>query len=138
MRGEIGHHERCAIAPRGAAMPPDEGSEELLDPRALFERLGDDPALLRELANLFHARSAQMLDEVRRAVQAGDPAAVGFMAHALKGAVANFSEGAAFQLALRLEMMGKQGDRSAAAGALRELESAVERLGRALTRLTQE
>ena len=49
-------------------------------------------------------------------------------AHALKGSVANFAAPAAYDAALRLEVMGRAGHLDQAPEGLRRLESALEAL----------
>jgi PAS domain S-box-containing protein len=104
------------------------------DPAAAAARLGDDPRLLRELLDLFWADSPRMLDEIEKAIAAGDAAALRRAAHALKGSVANFSASHAVDAARRLERMGIEGDLSDAKSALRDLEGALHDFRRMATK----
>ena len=74
---------------------------------------GDCPKMLMVFAG---RRSAAMRKEMERA------------AHKMKGSVANFAAPAAYDAALRLEMMGRSGHLDQAPEALGQLESALEEL----------
>lgn len=119
-------------------MPPSEGNEELLDRQTLLERVGDDPELLAQMVQIYQSELTQMLENVRQAVQAGDAARLNSTAHYLKGATGNFSQGPAYALAHRLELLGKNQELATAGDVLAELEPALERLARALAHLNPE
>jgi len=99
-----------------------------LDLQAALARVDGDQDLLKEIAELFLEECPASLEHVRAAVSAADPEAVQRAAHSLKGAVSNFGEKAAHKAALRLEYMGRAGDLTGSAEALRQLEEAIERL----------
>jgi len=101
-----------------------------------LHRVRGDRSLAVALATLFLEHLPAQLDDVRRAVAAGDPAAVDRSAHALKGAVSNFCAEPASMAALRLELLGRTGDLTEAAASLRALERELDRLGPALRELT--
>jgi HPt (histidine-containing phosphotransfer) domain-containing protein len=73
-----------------------------------------------------------MMSAVRDSVASGDAEAVRKAAHALKGSIANFTEGAAMQAAFLLEQIGREGRPQDAAAALAMLEREVEELVRYL------
>jgi HPt (histidine-containing phosphotransfer) domain-containing protein len=70
--------------------------------------------------------------EILEAIGEGDPGRVNRAAHSLKGAVGNFGANAAFDLVLRLELMGKDGELTGADEAFRSLVDEIERLKKAL------
>jgi CheY-like chemotaxis protein len=113
---------------------PREGppAAEVFDPAESLKRVGDDVGLLRDLAGMFEVEGPKMLAQVRAAVAANDAAQLKRAAHTLKGAVGTFGARSTFEAALRLEMMGRDGDLAGAAGAAQALEQAVARLQQAL------
>jgi two-component system, sensor histidine kinase and response regulator len=115
-----------------------EARASAIDEAALLHRVGGDRELLRELVALFLESYPRQLTELREAATRGDGAAVERGAHAMKGSVGNFSAQAAFQLALRLEEMGRSGDLTGAAALVGNLEEELERLRSALAVLGRE
>jgi CheY-like chemotaxis protein len=113
---------------------PQEGSPsaEVFDAAEALRHVGDDRGLLRDLAGMFEVEAPRMLAEVREAIAARDAARLQRAAHTLKGAVGTFGARATFAAALRLEVMGRDGDLSGAAEAAEALEQAVARLRQAL------
>jgi CheY-like chemotaxis protein/HPt (histidine-containing phosphotransfer) domain-containing protein len=127
-----------ALAGPGAR-PADEGaSRGPLDMTAALAVVMGDRQLLAELAGLFLAECPRWMTEMRAAVAAGDPPRLQLSAHALKGGVAAFAAGAAYEAALRLEELGRAGDLSAAPEALAALAREVEYLRSALTTLAEQ
>jgi PAS domain S-box-containing protein len=108
------------------------GAADVFDPAAMRERLGDDDALVRELAELFQGDCPRLLQRVAAAVRAGDPEAVRQAAHTLKGSASNFGAADATRLALCLEEMGRAGDLAGAEEVYAQLEAALHRLREAL------
>jgi HPt (histidine-containing phosphotransfer) domain-containing protein len=90
--------------------------------------VGGDLHLLRKLADLFLVDRPRVLGEIRDAIARGDAPRLRIAAHTLKGAVGNLGACAAFEAALKLEMMGRAGDLCSAAGALAALEDTLDRL----------
>jgi hypothetical protein len=103
---------------------------------AFLHRVRGDLELASALAALFLEHLPAQLDDVRRAVEAGDAAAIDRTTHALKGSVANFDAEPARMAAQRLEVLGRTGDLTEAVAALRTLERELDRLGPALRELT--
>jgi CheY-like chemotaxis protein len=98
--------------------------------RAL-ERVGGDPALLREVTGLFLSDSVRLLGQVEEALRDGSAERLRKAAHTLKGSVAFFAAPAAEAAARRLEL--EAADFSAAPEAARILTGEVARLRQALT-----
>jgi len=73
---------------------------------AMFEHLGGDAELARELAAIFLADRAEMMGRIERAIAAGDAENLRVSAHTLKGAVGNLGASVAAAAALRLEKIG--------------------------------
>jgi len=109
----------------------------ILNLAAALDRVGGDRELLEEVALVFLETSGELLGKVRKAVGAGDAAALERAAHALKGSVGNFGAEPAYQAAMRLEKMGRSRDLTGVEDALRALETELERLRPALASLTE-
>jgi HPt (histidine-containing phosphotransfer) domain-containing protein len=106
-----------------------------LDLKEALDRVDGDRELLGELANLFLADAAAMLQAVRTAVASNDAGALNRAAHRLKGSVMTFAASAAADAALVLELQGRDKQLDGAAEATRRLETEIERLIVALTPL---
>src|SRR5207237_7364971 len=105
---------------------------DVLDRAQALGRVGGDADLLKELARMFQTDCPAQLAELRAAVGRGDGPAVQRLAHTLKGEVGVFGAHAAFEEALRLETMARQGDLSQAATAIAALQRELARLETAL------
>lgn len=70
-------------------------------------RVGDDWALLQEVAQLFLDHCDPMLTEIRTAIDSRNPAALELAAHSLKGSVSNFGCADTTKAALTLELRGR-------------------------------
>jgi two-component system sensor histidine kinase/response regulator len=106
----------------------------IIDRSEALERVGGDVELLRELIEVFLQDCPRMMEEASEAMQAGDVAKLKRAAHSLKGSVGILGARAAFEAALRLETLTRQGDLSQAEAAWRELCQTVEQLCSFLTR----
>lgn len=104
---------------------------EILDRDYLYENVGRDPELLREIVDLFFESSGGILDGIRAAVRAADHEALRRDAHQLKGALSNVGAKAAAEAALVLETIGRN-------GVLSGIEDAMGALDREMERLTPE
>jgi len=112
-----------------------DASMSVLDSAAALARVEGDKDTLVEMTNLFLEEKPKLLAAVREAVSRRDAKALEYAAHALKGSVGNFSAEGAFQAALNLEIMGRQGDLSGAREAYELLHVQIERLQPALEAL---
>jgi HPt (histidine-containing phosphotransfer) domain-containing protein len=129
--------ERLGPATQSIPLSTTSGSEspKTLDIPAALARVDGSMELLRELAGLFCADSAQLLSKLREAIERQDAQAVESTAHSLKGAVGNFGAMPAFEAALRLEVMGREGNLSEARTGFLVLEEELRRLESALADL---
>jgi len=110
----------------------------VLDRNAALERVEGDAVLLAELANLFVGDCPQMQASIHEALEHGDSDALARAAHTVKGSVANFAAGQAFEAALNLEQTARRGDLTSAAGAVEALDGALEELCEALAGVAKE
>ncbi len=86
-------------------MPDD---KDVFDKDEALEIIQDDEEFLKELAEMFIIDFPEQMSKIKEAVDSHNSEALGKSAHKLKGAVVNFGKRAAFETALKLEMMGKE------------------------------
>jgi len=118
--------------------PASSAAGELVDIKALLERLEGDGELLAEMVALFFADCPKRLAAIREAIDRGDSRSLESAAHALKGSVGNFMAKRAFEAVRKLEMLGRQADLDRAEEAYRKLEIEIERLNPALEMIARE
>src|SRR5262249_30315009 len=97
---------------RVAGLSPRLPAKGVFNKETALARVGGDVALLRELAELFLRESPALVEAVANAVGKGDVSLLKTAAHALKGSVDNFAAPGAFDAALRLETLGREGNLS--------------------------
>ena len=117
---------------------PQPKPSSILDRSELLERVGGDRELLVEIVELFSRDCPKQMAELSEAVACGDAAKVKRVAHAVKGQVGNLASATATAAALRLEMMGSEGNLAGAREELASLERAIEQLKMALTAICSE
>jgi CheY-like chemotaxis protein len=113
--------------PAPAPLPVDE-----FDRAAAMERVGEDLELFHELVEMFLAESPAWFAALVAAIKAGDAPGVKRTAHTIKGAVSTFAAQRAWDAALCLETMGREGNLREAKTGLAELREALQRLEGAL------
>jgi two-component system sensor histidine kinase/response regulator len=96
--------------------------EQLVHWADVLERIGGDRGFLTELVSLFLDQQVQLLREIESAVDAGDGNKLEHAAHALRGAIGNFSNREAYNAALRLERLAQNGMLSAVNQPLADLK----------------
>ena len=115
------------VVPRShGALPEQAAAGDAWSAQAMLERLGGDESLARQLAGLFVAEHARMMDAVRAAVASGRAEDLRRAAHALKGSAANFTDGPPTTTAFELEQIGREGRVADAPAVMRRLEADVE------------
>jgi protein-histidine pros-kinase len=114
----------------------EEGREEnpdtVFDQEAVLARVEGDPELLREIVGLFLLETPELQTAIRDSIARGDRKALEHAAHSVKGAVSSFGAQAARQAALKLEMIGREGDLTQAVPACAELDREIAHLTHAL------
>lgn len=125
----FGAIERCCP---GASKAEPKGEVNMVDESKMLERCQGDRQLLGEIIELFDAGAEKLLEEVARPAEQGDAEKVAKAAHALKGSIANFTDGPAYLLAQKIEADARGGNLSACRSDLSNLQKAVQRLRRAL------
>lgn len=113
--------------PRGpseAAALPDVG----FDPQVALNAVNGDADLLREIIGLFLEDSPKLIDELREAAQSADAPRIRRVAHTLKNSVGYFGIARAHELALALEVMGREEQLDEAAAACQRLAEELDRV----------
>jgi two-component system, sensor histidine kinase and response regulator len=85
-----------------------------VDRDAILERIGGDFELMKELADAFVATSAQLMDQINTAIEAGDRQAIQRAAHAYKGSASVFGLSSIVEVAQQMEQFSPEGDISKA------------------------
>jgi two-component system, sensor histidine kinase and response regulator len=117
------------IAPRSVpkrAVPFDEA--------AFLARMDGQHDICAQIAEAFLTECPELMSPIRDALRHKDAPALARLAHGLKGAISNFTDGDAFHCAVRLEQFAKEADLTLAADAFKQLEKHVDELLEALKR----
>lgn len=99
----------------------------------LLERTEGSAELCGMLVEAFLKEYPKRVAALSQALQRQDTKEIAVAAHALKGAIANFTDGAALQATKALEKVSREGDLSGANEAYRKLTAELDRLQAALT-----
>jgi PAS domain S-box-containing protein len=134
--GAAGPHAGGGTSPAPAAPQGGRGEggavAEDFDRAAALERCGDDAELLRELIDMFLGEIPGWMAALAAAVRDGNAEQVKRLAHTIKGAVGTFGAAPAWEAALRVETLGREGRLADVGPAWQELQAAVGRLEAAL------
>jgi histidine phosphotransfer protein HptB len=103
-----------------------------LDWEQALDNVDGSEDLLLELAKLFIETSSDMLAQISTAIANGDAPGLHRAAHNLKGSARIFAAGEAVEQAMRLEVMGADGDLSQAEECFASLELTITQLVEAL------
>jgi two-component system, sensor histidine kinase and response regulator len=99
----------------------------------LLERTEGSAELCGMLVEAFLKEYPKQVTALSQALQRQDTKEIAVAAHALKGAIANFTDGAALQATKALEKVAREGNLPAANEAYRKLTAELDRLQAALT-----
>ncbi len=100
----------------------------IFDPSQMLQNIGGDQDLLVQLVDLFLARQADMMSQIRQALSLGDAATVERSAHTLKGTAGNLCAPEVALAAGRLEAVGRLGTLHDAPAVYAHLEMEMLRL----------
>jgi HPt (histidine-containing phosphotransfer) domain-containing protein len=109
-------------------MEATEQYSEVFDLSLALSSVGGDREFLAEVVGLMRAAWPTLLADLRNGMSRGDLQAIESTAHLAKAAARNVSARRAYESALQLEAMARQGDMHAVQGALVSLEQEVELL----------
>src|SRR5208283_2714921 len=91
-----------------------------------------DIELFKEVIKIFLGEYPNLISGVWNALDKGSASELSHSSHTLKGAVSNFGARKVVDIALKLELMGKNGDPTGAVEVFAALEHEMERLKQAL------
>jgi CheY-like chemotaxis protein len=123
------------IAPAAAAAEATRVVSDILDADALLAGMGGRIDLLEHVIDVFLEDAPAMLSRIKDALHAGNATEVAAVAHALKGSVGLFSQGAAYEGARRLEQLGRSGELTGGDALYAEVEGSIARLSHELRTL---
>ncbi|HEX3871042.1 MAG TPA: response regulator, partial [Pirellulales bacterium] len=106
---------------------------EIVDWTAALARLNGDRILLGEMKDVLLSECPKLRTAIRQSIEQHDIAALRLAAHTLKGAVGNFVAKPAFEAALRLETLARDGSFDGIPDAHVTLEVELDRLVPALS-----
>jgi CheY-like chemotaxis protein/HPt (histidine-containing phosphotransfer) domain-containing protein len=116
-------------SPSSAAPPaPAPSTPGLLDVSALLAGFGGRGELVKDVIDVFLDDAPALLDRLKQAADAGDVAALGATAHAIKGSAGLFSQGSAYEQARALEQRARGGDGSDAGRAYEAINTSLSQL----------
>jgi two-component system, sensor histidine kinase and response regulator len=108
---------------------------DVLDKEEALSRVENDMDLLRDLIKDYHNDSPNLMQALKAAIAAKDVKQVKHNAHTIKGLVSIFCAKPAMEAALKLEMMGHDGNLDGAEPAYDVLKLEMARLGPVLDQL---
>ena len=110
----------------------------MIDKTEIKQRLGGDSEFLAELRSLLGNTYPKQLAEIKGAIADNDASSLEKVAHSLKGAVANFGPSRARDLAMDLEVRGRENRMDGAEPIYEQLEKAAHTLFEELGALVRE
>ena len=121
-----------------ASVPAAPAASRAWSPDVMLDRLGGDEGLARQLVSLFLVEYPRMMIAIREGVALGSAEDLRKAAHAFKGSVGNFTDGAPMTTAFELERIGREDRLRDAPAALSRLEEDVERFVEGLRQFERE
>ena len=98
------------------------------DPETILSHVEDDRELLAEIVELYFEGMPKMMADVETACERSDADALERAGHTLKGSVSNFGAQAAFDAALKVELIGRSRNLEGKELAVQELQQEIARL----------
>ena len=92
----------------GENKPP--GNAAAFDPTMVLRRIGADMQLFAELVEMFVEDVPPLFDDIRLALAGADQQRLVLAAHTLCGAIGNFTVDGPYELAKRVEALGRAND----------------------------
>jgi two-component system, sensor histidine kinase and response regulator len=102
-----------------------EKQQPAFDEAAFLARMDGSYEVCAQIAEAFFGEGPKLIERLKDELRKKDAAQLARAAHALKGAIANFTDGQAFQSAVRLEQAARESDLRLAAEGLPRLEREV-------------
>jgi HPt (histidine-containing phosphotransfer) domain-containing protein len=101
---------------------------QVFDEKELLDRIDNDMDFLAETVEMLCTDGRALMDEIRSAIEGGDPLTLARAAHTLKGMISNFCSIQTHGVAFEIEKAGKRGDVSGAASLVDELQTRLDEL----------
>jgi HPt (histidine-containing phosphotransfer) domain-containing protein len=105
---------------------------EIFDKDRIMEQIDNDTELLVEMIDLFVASYPKLIISINDAITQNDSRTLQRSAHTLKGSVGNFAADIVYNIALDLEIMGRNSDIANAKDTYIKLVKEIEKLRQAL------
>jgi len=112
--------------------------ETLVDLDTALERFGGDRQLLESVLELFLEECPSRIAHLRTAVLQRDAKSLEFASHTLRGLIGNFGAATACELALKLELMAREGNLVESEAVTMALEAELKRVVATVTSLVSE
>jgi HPt (histidine-containing phosphotransfer) domain-containing protein len=97
----------------------------VFDPSVLTSTLGDDPELIREIADAYFETMPQLAADLGEGQRQGSQERVAFCAHSIKGAAANLGAPQLRQVAAEIETAARRSDLDRSASLAPRLSAAL-------------
>ncbi|MBU0767801.1 MAG: Hpt domain-containing protein, partial [Proteobacteria bacterium] len=121
---------------------PSQGSKtfspKTFDLSSAMEKVLGKEDLFQEIAGMFLETCSDYIARIKKGITGNDAGILEREAHSLKGAIGNFGAKEAYEMAYRLEKLGKEGKMATAAEELSSLESALNELSSEIKIVLQE
>lgn len=105
--------------------------EQAIDREAALAGFDGDMEFFVEVIDIFLEESPKLISKINHAIAGGDASALQRAAHTLKGSVGNFHATPAYDAAVNLERMGRDGNLTEAAVLFTAMKKALEDLTKA-------
>jgi two-component system sensor histidine kinase/response regulator len=119
-------------------VPQTRQEDDVIDWLGAIAHVEGDIELLKEIAGMFLEQCPSLETRMREAVAKRDPVEIERAAHTIKGSVGNFAAKSAFEAALALEKIGRDGTLDDVEAVTAKLQEELERLKPALVTLGKE
>jgi len=121
---ELLEHRSLAATPGPASVV----RRAAFDEAAFLSRMDGSYEVCVQIAEAFFGECPRLMTALRGALKEKDAVELARLAHALKGTIANFTDGGAFLSAVKIEQLAKEADLYRAAEAFKRLEDDVDAL----------
>jgi two-component system sensor histidine kinase/response regulator len=111
---------------------------DVFDRQELLEELDGDREFLEESLEMLDADAPTLIDQIRDGIESNDAEKIRIAAHTIKSMVGNFCAPPAFEAALHMETLGRNGDLAACVAGMTSLENEVKRLQQELRKFVDE
>jgi PAS domain S-box-containing protein len=116
---------RPASAAPPATQPAPTATCEVLRQEELLSRVNGNRSLVLDLVRVFRAESPRLLARIEQALAERDSNGLAFASHTLKSSLGQLEARQAFQTALRLELMGRDGQLAEAGSTFARLKEEI-------------